>query len=170
MVHVDFLDDEHFVRMRQGLLTSTGLPGMVLDLPVARAPCQFRHTAENCKCHLPIMHLGQDEAIYRENAMSKKVWKINGKSYLRPKNEGSGYMLSAVQGCISGFGLPLTAGQLEEVNIRCATVGKQALQHSPGVEYIEYGKNYDGYWNYDRFAEQVESVIDVVEVLYPHLQ
>jgi hypothetical protein len=70
MVHVDFSDDEHFVRMRQGLLTSTGLPGMVLDLPVARAPCQFRHTAENCKCHLPIMHLGQDEAIYRENAMS----------------------------------------------------------------------------------------------------
>jgi hypothetical protein len=79
-------------------------------------------------------------------------------------------MLSAVQVCISGFGLPLTAGQLEEVNFRRATVGRQALQHSPGVEYIEYGKNYDGYWNYDRFAEQLESVIDVVEVLYPHLQ
>jgi hypothetical protein len=169
-VHVDYLDAESFVRIRRQLLTSTGLPGMVLELPAPQTPCKFRHSKENCKCHLPLLHLGQDEAIYKENAMSKKVWKIDGKSYLRPKTEGSGFMASAVQGCVSGFGLPVTAAQLELVNSRRATVAKPPLEESPGVVFIEYGKMKDGYWNYERFAEQVDGIIDVVEVLYPHLQ
>jgi hypothetical protein len=48
--------------------------------------------------------------------------------------------------------------------------GRPALLESPGVVYIEYGKNYDGYWTFDRFAEQVVGIIDVMEVVYPQMQ
>lgn len=35
---------------------------------------------------------------------------------------------------------------------------------------MEYGGIYEGYWTYDKFAVQVESIMDVVEVLYPQMQ
>lgn len=52
------------------------------------------HTADTCKCHLPIHMMGQDESIYWQYLLSSKVWYINGACGLRKKGNGPGIMVS----------------------------------------------------------------------------
>ena len=58
-----------------------------------RAECKV-HTADKCKCHLPVHMMGQDESIYWQYLLSKKVWFINGACGLRKKGNGPGIMVS----------------------------------------------------------------------------
>lgn len=48
--------------------------------------------------------------------------------------------------------------------------GRTPLHTSPAVRFLSYGKNKDGYWTYDHFAEQVQDVLDMYESLYPGAQ
>ena len=45
--------------------------------------------------------------------------------------------------------------------------GRQPLEESPGLRFLKYGKNNEGYWDYDMFADQVVALLDCIEVLYP---
>ena len=79
-------------------------------------------------------------------------------------------MVSAFQDEIRGFGFEMTSEELARVNAFRSVNGRPALKDTPGTRFLEYGKNKDGYWNYDMFAEQCVDVMDCFEVLYPGLQ
>ena len=88
----------------------------------------------------------------------------------RKKTEGPGEMLSAMQDEIRGFGFPMTAAELARVNAFRELRGRPPLDCSPGVRFLNYGKNKEGYWDYDMFAKQVVDFMDCVEVLHPDWQ
>lgn len=48
--------------------------------------------------------------------------------------------------------------------------GRSALTHSPGVEFLRYGKANEGYWNYEKFEVQVIDYLDVFDALHPDWQ
>jgi hypothetical protein len=54
-----------------------------------------------------------------------------------------------------------------QVNEYRANKGKAELPASPGMRYLRYGVNNDGYWDNDKFAEQVKELLDCLHVLYP---
>ena len=43
---------------------------------------------------------------------------------------------------------------------------RKKLTSTPFVRWLEYGQNYDGYWNYHHMIVQFEDIVDVLKVLY----
>ncbi|CAB1104406.1 unnamed protein product [Ectocarpus sp. CCAP 1310/34] len=117
-----------------------------------------------------VRHIGQDESLYKAYAREGKEWVVQGVRGLRKKTEGPGEMVSAFQDERHGFGLPLTDDVLQAVNARRKEKGKEVLTRSPGLRFLQYGKNKDGYWGYDEFKEQIEDVLDVLDVFEPDMQ
>ena len=59
-----------------------------------RGECKV-HTADKCKCHLPVHMMGQDESILTVPVIVVgKVWFINGACGLRKKGNGPDIMVS----------------------------------------------------------------------------
>ena len=130
--------------------------------------CRHRHDIAICKCKLPLYHLGQDEAVFKQNALPSHYWAFNGHSKLRPKNEGQGIMVSAFWCELRGFGLQLTREKIAQVNAERALTGSLQLvlpEESPGLMFSQYGKNKDGYWDGALFQQQCIEVMNIVEVL-----
>ena len=131
-------------------MQTKGVPGEYLhyvsterDLLFNGDKCiRYRHPRNVCKCHLPLREKGQDEAAVSSNITSSKTWSINGKTFLRPKTEGKGLMLSAFQSATIGFGDKLTIQQLKEVNdYRASCVPpRPPLRESPEIVHFEFGK------------------------------
>ena len=48
--------------------------------------------------------------------------------------------------------------------------GRLALDCSPGVRYLNYGKGRDGYWDYEMFKQQVIDFMDAFETVCPDWQ
>ncbi|CAM9599800.1 unnamed protein product, partial [Pylaiella littoralis] len=113
---------------------------------------------------------GQDESCYKAYARGGTEWTIRGVRGLRKKTEGPGEMVSAFQDERYGFGLPISDAELESVNAIRKEQGKKKLTRSPGKRFLDYGKNKDGYWNFEMFKEQVVDVLDVYEFLEPDMQ
>ena len=42
---------------------------------------------------------------------------------------------------------------------------KNKLTSTPFVRWLDYGQNYDGYWNYHHMIVQFEDIVDVLKVL-----
>ena len=167
-VHVDQFADTA-VRERLGPIGGrpsvrwTGAAGVRVQ------QCEHRH-GENCKCHLPLIRIGQDESIYKAYALPKGVWRVDGMQGLRKKTDGPGEMVYGFQDEIRGFGFPMTPEELTRVNASEVRAGKPELKESPGIRFLEYGKNREGYWTYDQFVAQLLDVLDCIEVLYPDMQ
>lgn len=140
----------------------------------------------------PIIINGQDESIFTSEAAPSRKWKVCGKGHLTPKT-GVGVMVSAYVNCVTGFGLPMTAEQLEQVNeyrkgksYKCGAYGapqalcrlagvaetaeKWPLTKSPGVRFLHYGKEKDGYWDSNHMMVQMEDHADCLAVMFPHCQ
>jgi len=134
--------------------------------------CKFGHSGDvgTCKCHLPIYRLGHDEAVFKAFALPKGVWVIDDVQTLRKKSSGPGEMVSAVQDEDRGFGLPMTTAELATVNQYRELHGRDPLDESPGIQYLRYGKNRDGYWDYEQFEHQAVAVLDAIEALHPNHQ
>lgn len=134
--------------------------------------CEFGHSGLDgtCKCHLPIYRLGHDEAIFKAYALPKGVWVIDDVMTLRKKSSGPGEMVSAVQDEHRGFGLKMTEEELAEVNDYRRRQGRAPLDESPGIQFLLYGKNRDGYWDYEQFEHQAVAVLDAIEALHPNHQ
>ena len=141
----------------------------------------------------PIIVNGQDESIFSSEAAPSRKWKVDGKSDCTPKT-GVGIMVSAYVNSVTGFGLPMTAEQLKEVNeyrkkdenkhYKCGayeapqaicklagipvTTVKWPLPESPGVRFLHYGKDKDGYWDSDHMMIQMEDHADCLAVMFPH--
>ena len=64
----------------------------------------------------------------------------------------------------------LTKEELELVNAFRKDAGRPELKESPGKRFLKYGKNKEGYWDYDMFADHVATLLDCIEVLYPDHQ
>jgi hypothetical protein len=91
-------------------------------------------------------------------------------SILRPAARTISRWYSAFVDPYRGMGFPMTNNELEIVNEFRRIKGRSPLLISPGLRYLNYGKNKDGYWNYEKFRQQVEDIMDVVEVIYNNYQ
>ncbi|CAM9799266.1 unnamed protein product, partial [Scytosiphon promiscuus] len=79
-------------------------------------------------------------------------------------------MVSAFQDERCGSGLPLSDDQLIGINAIREERGKKALLESPGLRFLECGRNKSGYWGFDQFKEQTEDMMDAHEYLDPDMQ
>ncbi|CAM9660150.1 unnamed protein product [Ectocarpus sp. 12 AP-2014] len=171
--HVDLLRDNGSVDRFDALRAELGPEGGHFSVrfeEAAALPCEHFHTPAKCKCNRKVRHIGQDESVYKTYAREGKEWVVQGVRGLRKKTEGPGEMVSAFQDERHGFGLPLTDDVLQAVNARRKEKGKEVLTRSPGLRFLQYGKNKDGYWGYDEFKEQIEDVLDVLDVVEPDMQ
>lgn len=128
---------------------------------------------------------GQDETVFSQNTVRGKFWTSSkGKRVLLPKSTGYSYMISAFQSRKFGFGMEMTAEELQQVNdsrkgthywdaeaaneVQKSTVKKE-LTKSPFVRTLLIGANLEGYWNSFHMAVQLEDCIDCLKVLHPNL-
>jgi len=121
----------------------------------------------------PLLRVGQDECIFKQFLMSNRAWTVEGYRGLRKKTEGQGVMISGFVDELRGFGLPMTTDELQRVDVeRRARYGEDTLplKASPGVYFLEYGKNKDGYWTVVDAAKQLEVCVDCYECVYPGYQ
>lgn len=132
--------------------------------------CTFGHIEGVCRCALPLIHVGQDESIFKAYQKSSYQWVVNNVRGLRKKTDGPGEMVSGFKDEIRGFGHPLMPEELHLVNAFRKARGRNPLTSSPAVRFLSYGKNKDGYWTYENFAEQVVDLLDMYESLYPNAQ
>jgi len=131
----------------------------------------------------PLMIIGQDECVFSQFLLRSKMWTgPNKEAPLLPKSEGDGRMLSGMQSRDFGFGLPMNADQLAQVNVVRANqryvdtaaamevyrrLDKQPLTTSPFLRRITIGVNNDGYWTSYHMAIQLKDCVDCLKVLYP---
>ena len=64
----------------------------------------------------------------------------------------------------------MTAEELAWVNDFRGRRGRQPLTESPGIRFLKYDKSKEGYWDYEKFEDQVVALVDAVEELYPNTQ
>ena len=170
--HVDFLggsSDQRHDELRNGF----GLAGGNYSVrfgDAARAPCQYFHAPDVCRCDRALYHIGQDESVYKAYAREGTEWVIRGVRGLRKKSEGPGEMVSAFQDEIRGFGLPLSEEDLAKVNAFRQKEGRPPLDATPGMRFLLPGKNREGYWGYAEFEQQTIDIMDCVEQLEPGKQ
>ena len=153
--HLDGCDDE--------------LHAFYCDPEHAQSGCRYGHRKGICKCHLPLWHEGQDETVFKEYAYSLKQWSINGLRGVRKKSEGRGRHLSGTQSELRGAGFPMSAAELETVNSYRARRGRPPLDCSPGMRFLDFGKNKDGYWDYEKFRQQVCCCLRCCHLRHCHL-
>ena len=80
-VHVVWLNEETHSIFRRKCLDETGFPGEFLSKDERCSPkveCRHNHDPSICKCHPVLFHFGQDEAVYRQYAISSKEWTVDG--------------------------------------------------------------------------------------------
>ena len=177
-VHVDFLgtekvpgndDRDYYTEWRsQERLGGEGGEKSVNFQEAAREQCKYNHNrfgAGTCRCHLAIDMVGQDESIFHGHDSRRKEWKFDKVGGLHSKNQGAGYMASAFVSEKTGFGLPMSDEELAAYNTHREGRGLPKLEESPGLRYLVYGKNKDGYWDWDMFKAQTEDFIDCWEWL-----
>ena len=79
-------------------------------------------------------------------------------------------LVSLPQDEIRGFGFPMSEAELRKVNEWRSLRKKPPLASSPGLRLLNYGKNKDGYWTAEMFAQQVDDLMDCFDVLHPDHQ
>lgn len=175
--HVDWLsggpNDKNPNKTHDSLRVDLGEEGGSYSVrfhQAAAVPCRFSHEPDVCKCSKQLYHIGQDESIYRPYAREGNEWVIQGVRGLRKKTEGQGEMVSAFQCETRGFGFPLTEAELVKINEFRERHGRPALRTSPGLRFMQHGKNREGFWGYAEFEEQVVDVMDCFDVIYPDKQ
>jgi hypothetical protein len=177
MIHVDLLEESYHESYGMRMLETTGRPGdYFYDINDERwndFPCRHRHDTNVCKCKSPLYQIGQDEAVFKQNALPSHYWTVKGRSKLRPKTEGQGIMISAVFCEFRGFGLPLKPEEVEKINAARALhniLTKILPSGSPGLIFFQYGKGKEGYWDWLKFQAKCIDFLSVLEILYPTMQ
>ncbi len=132
---------------------------------------------------MPIEVFGQDESVFSQFIFPTKSWiGPNQERGLFPKSLGEGLMISAFVSRDSGFGMPVSPAQLDEVNLArhgtdyidkvaatqiLSTPAKPPLKESPFVRSLLIGATKGGYWNSFHMALQLEDVVDCLKILRP---
>jgi len=110
--------------------------------------------------------------------MSGKQWyRPNKETYIVPKDDGMGIMISAFQFREFGVGLQITEQDLQIVNESRVEKNKDeqaaqdtrrsalklGLTSTPFVREFEYGAKTKGYWSYQHMVLQLEDCVDVLK-------
>ena len=132
--------------------------------------CKHNHHPDVCKCALPLWHLGQDEKIWKAFQMQKATWLVKSVRALRKKTDGPGKMASGMQDELRGFGFRMSADELRKVNKWRAVRKRPPLDSSPGLQFLQYGKNKEGYWDAEMFGQQIDRLLDCFDCLHPDWQ
>ena len=116
--------------------------------------------------------------------MLKKAWMSkSGRFRVRPKDDGSGMMISAFQSREFSFGFPLFNKYKNKINefrrgkkyvdkmaanAVFGTDEKKELDKDPFIRYFVYGNadGKEGYWSYDHMILQLEDVLDVLYAIF----
>ena len=152
--------------------------------------CKHGHEAGKCKCHLPLMHWGHDEAVFWSNSLSSLEWTIDGERALRPKNPGRGVMVSTFVCEKRGFGIHITNDewlQVEAIYKQFSEKHKWFKVEEPltpehdrqiGLILFDYGNNKPkedlseddalrtGWWNCAKFTVQCDFIKQCFEILH----
>ena len=147
--------------------------------------CQFggNLSIRKKKEEKPIINFGQDECIYKQYQFNNKQWYLpDGTSQLLPKDEGQGIMYSSFVSRDFGYGMEMSQELLDKTNVMRIDKSysdieaamnvfhgekiKKKLTQSPFVRSFYYGKNNEGYWNYDHMVIQLEDCVDVLNAKY----
>eukprot|EP01047_Picozoa_sp_COSAG01_P060206 COSAG01_NODE_7345_length_3242_cov_6.925867_1_plen_476_part_10 len=172
--HID--DSEAFNALRSTLphggMLKSGMQAHPDKPSEAEWTCKFQHSYDVCRCHLPVQLTGQDESAYHGNEMSTCHWKVDEHGKLRKKGKGQTEMVSAFTDQTRGLALPLSATELQQVNdLRRTKYGRPPLTESPGVRYLQFGKDKDTvWWNNEQMVQQTVDYMDAAEVIYPDMQ
>ena len=124
---------------------------------------------------MPAIVIGQDECVFKSYALSKSCWILERDTggevrALRKKGEGQGWMISAFQDEISGFGLQMSPERLKEANEHPDWATEAPLLSSPGVATLSFGKNGDGYWTMDKMLQQLKAHTHCAQLRYKGFQ
>ena len=83
-IHVDYLDEMKHEEYRENMMKTFGRPGeYIYDLGSPEWSdfvCHHRHDSTDCKCKLPMYHIGQDEAVFKQCALPSRTWSVKGKT------------------------------------------------------------------------------------------
>ena len=100
-----------------------------------------------------------DESIFHSNDDQGWMWGEKGKTILKPKGQGRGIMVSDFIDEHNGY-LALTDAEYEQGKQTYPDLQQQARK------LLKYGAEFEGYWNNDKFLEQVEAAIKIAKVKY----
>ena len=105
-----------------------------------------------------------DESAYNTTEDTPILWGEKGKLPIKPKGKGSSIMVSEFIEEKDGY-LALSDEQYEfEVTNTDQDIEKSALA------VLEIGEHREGYWNSDRFMEQVGKSVKIADLKYPPSQ
>ena len=90
-----------------------------------------------------------DESTFQANDDDPWLWGVKGESVIRPKSRGAGIMVSDFIDEHNGY-LRLTEEEYSEAVENHPQLRRQAR------EFLEYGKERDGYWTAEKFLNQLE--------------
>ncbi len=101
-----------------------------------------------------------DESTFQSNDDQSTFWGEKGTTVMRPKNKGAGIMVSDFIDEKNGY-LRFTQ---EEYDL--------AKQSDPNIwmearAFLEYGENREGYWNSEKFMNQIKMAVKIAEAKYP---
>lgn len=75
-IHIDYLNEAKHEEYRSYMMSTFGRPGdYFFDIGSPNwldFACNHRHEDSVCKCKMPIYHIGQDEAVFKQFAMPSK--------------------------------------------------------------------------------------------------
>ena len=105
-----------------------------------------------------------DESAYNTTEDTPILWGEKGKLPIKPKGRGSSIMVSEFIEEKDGY-LALSD---QQYNFEVTRTGQGMKQSA--LEVLEIGEQREGYWNSDRFMEQVANAVMIAEVKYPPSQ
>ena len=79
-------------------------------------------------------------------------------------------MASGHQDELRGFGFRMSAAELKKVNAWRNERKRPPLESSPGLQFMQYGKNKEGYWDAEMFGKQIDRILDCFDCLHPDWQ
>ena len=130
------------------------------------APCDVTsvsssiHSVGNELAVKRLVTLYHDECAFQSNDDQSYMWALEDQSCIRPKNRGSGLMVSdfidEYNGCLRLTDEEYALAQVTHPNIQ--QVARTILR---------YGENRDGYWNSEKFILQFRSAVEIASVKYP---
>ena len=101
-----------------------------------------------------------DESTYHANDDEVVMWKDETMQVLKPKGSGAGLVASDFieerDGCLA-----LSTAMHQAISEKDPSIPLSARVT------FEIGQNHDGYWNNERFMEQMEVALKVAEAKYP---
>jgi len=101
-----------------------------------------------------------DETTFQSNDDQKTFWGTKGTTVMRPKSKGSGIMISDFIDEKNGF-LRLTQEEYDRAKQTDPNIWMEARAS------LEYGENREGYWNSERFMNQIKMAAKIAEIKYP---